>query len=853
MTLTVTCPACGHHLKVADKLAGRRGRCPQPGCGAVFRIPGEFEEEEPVPEQRRSTRRPRGGGKPRKQKSRYAVVIAAAAVLVVIGGFGAWQFFGRAARESTVARASEPPPKPDEFFPKAQPLLQKLCLDCHQGDEAEAGFDFSLAKSTEEVRKDRKVWERAYEMFEAGIMPPADTLQPTKEERDQLLAVLNEALYAVDCTGGIDPGRVTIRRLNRAEYNNTIRDLLGVDFEPAADFPSDDVGYGFDNIGDVLSLPPLLMEKYLAAAEAIAAKSILVIDPKLPSQTPIPVDRLQLSKVALPRDEGLILVSNGGFVAPLEIVVGGKYKLSVSAAGQQAGEEPARMEFKLDGQKLLTFDVKGRNSRFNEFSHEVPLTPGRHEWEVTFTNDFYDQEKKQDRNLMVKNVELIGPLEIDPSTLPGSHRELVAVKPAEFVTVGEAARNNLRGFVKRAFRRPIRDDELVPFTKLAELAVSRGDSFEQAMQIALQGVLVSPQFLFRIETDKNPNDPTDRHALNDYELASRMSYFLWSSLPDEELFAAADRGDLDTAAVLQQQVERMLQDPKSQALIDNFAEQWLQLRILDEITPDPETFPEFTPELRADMQEETRQFFGGVVREDRSVLDFLEGSFTFVNERLAKHYGLPDVVGDEFQRVSLEGTQRGGLLTQASILTLTSNPDRTSPVKRGKWIMEVVLDTPPPPPPPNVPELAESSKANPDMSLRQQMELHRQNPACASCHRQMDALGFGLENFDAIGRWRDQDGKLPIDTAGELPDGSRFQGPLELAQILKGRRRQFCETLAERMLTFALGRGLEFYDRCTTDRIVQALERNDYRFSVLIQEIVRSEPFCMRRGEEQKP
>ncbi len=851
MALTVTCPACGHHLKVADKLAGRRGRCPQPGCGTVFRIPKEFEEE-PVPEQRRSTRRTRGGSKPRKQKSRHTVVIAAAALLVV-GGLGAWQFLGRTTSDSTVAQASEPPPKPDEFYPKAQPLLQKLCLDCHQGDEAEAGFDFSLAKSTAEVRKDRKVWERAHEMFEAGIMPPADTLQPTKEEHDQLLAVLDEALYAVDCTGGIDPGRVTVRRLNRAEYNNTIRDLLGVDFEPAADFPSDDVGYGFDNIGDVLSLPPLLMEKYLSAAEAIAAKSILALDPQRPIQTQFPADKLQLSKVSLPRDDGLVLISNGGFVARLDIVVGGKYKLICSAAGQQAGEEPARMEFKLDGQKLRDFDVKGKSLRYDEFEHEVTLTPGWHDWAVAFTNDFYDQEKKRDRNLLVKNVTLVGPLDFDPQTLPQGHRKLVAVKPAEFVTVAEAARNNLREFVTRAFRRPIRDDELTPFAKLAELAVSRGDSFEQAMQIALQGVLVSPQFLFRIETDKNPNDPADRHALNDYELASRLSYFLWSSLPDEELFAAAARGDLHTNGVLQQQVERMLQDPKSQALIDNFAEQWLQLRILDEITPDPETFPEFSPELRADMQEETRQFFGGVVREDRSVLDFLEGSFTFVNERLAKHYGLPDVAGNEFRRVSLEGTQRGGLLTQASILTLTSNPDRTSPVKRGKWIMEVILDTPPPPPPPNVPELAESAKANPDMSLRQQMELHRQNPACASCHRQMDALGFGLENFDAIGRWRDQDGKLPIDTAGELPDGSRFQGPLELAQILKGRRRQFCETLAERMLTYALGRGLEFYDRCTTDRIVQALERNDYRFSVLIQEIVRSEPFCMRRGEEQKP
>ena len=294
----------------------------------------------------------------------------------------------------------------------------------------------------------------------------------------------------------------------------------------------------------------------------------------------------------------------------------------------------------------------------------------------------------------------------------------------------------------------------------------------------------------------------------------------------------------------------MLKDPKSQALVDNFAEQWLQLRVLNEITPDPKRFPEFNAELREDMKHETRRFFEHVMREDRSILEFLDGSYTFVNERLAKHYGFENVPGTEFQQVSLAGKNRAGLLTQGSILTLTSNPDRTSPVKRGKWIMEVILDRPPPPPPPNVPELEESAKAAPESSLREQLELHRKNAACASCHRVMDQLGFGMENFDAIGRWRDSEGGRPLDTTGELPGGASFKGPIELTSVLRSKQCDFGECLAEKMLTYALGRGLEFYDRCATDKIVAALKRQDFKFSVLVTEIAKSEPFRMRRGEE---
>ena len=407
--------------------------------------------------------------------------------------------------------------------------------------------------------------------------------------------------------------------------------------------------------------------------------------------------------------------------------------------------------------------------------------------------------------------------------------------------------------MNRAFRRPVSEDEINVFVGLTERVVAHGESFAAAMQVAVTAVLVSPHFLFRIETDKNPNDSNDRHPLSDYELATRLSYFLWSSMPDDELMTHADKGDLHTDTVIDQQVKRMLTDPKSRALVDNFAEQWLHLRILNEITPDPKAFPDFNTELRDDMKRETSRFFEHIMRDDCSILDFLDGSYTFVNERLAKHYGLDGIRGPEFQQVNLTGKNRAGLLTQGSILTLTSNPDRTSPVKRGKWVMEVILNQPPPPPPPNVPELKETAKLQPEMTLRQQLELHRENASCASCHRVMDQLGFGIENFDAIGRWRDTDGSQPLDTRGELPGGGgTFAGPIELTGVLRRKQCEFGECLAEKMLTYALGRGLEYYDQCATAKIVRSLKERDFKFSVLVTEIVKSEPFRMRRGEETK-
>ena len=703
--------------------------------------------------------------------------------------------------------------------------------------------------------KDRKTWERVFVMLSQGTMPPADSPQPAAHEKSKLLDYLNEKLHHIDCSQAPDPGRVTIRRLNRSEYNNTVRDLMGVTFRPADDFPSDDVGYGFDNIGDVLSLPPLLMEKYLDAAEKISRDCLLAVDTTKPAIQEFDRSSLHHGRAAHNHgNDAIIIVSAGEVFAEHQFPRSGEYVLKVSAAETPAGNEPTRMEFRVDGKAVTEFQVTQNERKYGSFEYPIHFERGSHKFEVAFLNDFYDpkaaDKRRRDRNLIVRDVQIIGPQEIDTEEFPAFHRSFLASVPRPGKSIADAAREDLHPFVKRAFRRPVSDDEVNRFVRLAEKVVASGDSFAHAMQVAVAGVLVSPQFLFRLESDQNPNDTSDRHFLTDHELASRLSYFLWSSMPDDELTAHADAGDLHTDAVIEQQVRRMLTDPKSKALVDNFAEQWLHLRILNEITPDPKSFPQFNAELRDDMKRETNQFFEHVMREDLSILDFLDGSYTFVNERLAKHYGLTDIHGEEFQKVSLEGKNRAGLLTQGSILTLTSNPDRTSPVKRGKWVMEVILNQPPPPPPPNVPELSQTAKARPEMSLRQQLELHRQNASCASCHRVMDQLGFGIENFDAIGRWRDTDVGQALDTRGELPGGDTFAGPVELAGVLRRKQCEFGECLAEKMLTYALGRGLEYYDQCATAKIVKTLKERDFKFSVLVTEIVKSEPFRMRRGEE---
>ncbi len=740
----------------------------------------------------------------------------------------------------------------DEVFRLVvQPFLRNFCVECHGNSEPEAGHSFEELDKASEVPASRKQWEKVIRILNIDGMPPEDHQpRPSPEERKKVLRWLDAKLHYFDCDQVDDSGRVTIRRLNRNEYNNTIRDLLGVDIDPAKDFPSDDVGYGFDNIGDVLSLPPLLLEKYVDAAERIADAAIVADSSDDRKQT-FDAAQLKTDQARMVRDFQL-LTSRGSVYRQIEFPATDQYVLRVEAGADQAGPELAKMEIRLDGKPVKVHEIQGHKTP-KVYEFQLKIEKGEHRVDATFINDYYKPNAKdpreRDRNLVIRSFEVLGPLNAKP---PESHQRIIFVRPSKGKSARQAAKEIFAKLMKRAFRRPVDSAEVDRTIRLVEFAMEKGETFEGAVQIGVQAVLVSPHFLFRVEIDPQPNDPKAQHQIGNHELASRLSYFLWSTMPDDELTQLADSGRLHEPKVLDDQVRRMLRDPKSESLVKNFTGQWLNLRNLDEITPDPNRFPSFTPELRRDMVRETELFITTIIQEDRNILDLLDADFSFVNERLARHYGIDTVKGEQFQRVKLPVSQRLGVLTHASILTLTSNPTRTSLVKRGKWILDNVLAVDMPDPPANVPPLEEAAKNNQNASLREQLKIHRSIPGCASCHNTMDPLGFGLENFDAIGRWRTKDEKEEIDSSGTLPSGESFSGPVELVRILKKRETQFARCLAEKMLTFALGRGLEYYDRCAVDKILASLRKNDYRFSVLVTNIVHSKPFLMRRGDERK-
>jgi hypothetical protein len=446
---------------------------------------------------------------------------------------------------------------------------------------------------------------------------------------------------------------------------------------------------------------------------------------------------------------------------------------------------------------------------------------------------------------------VIGPAEGRSPQWHAVHERIVSARPSKKLSVREAAQKVFRPLLRQAFRRPLKDQEVIRYATLVHQQVTeRGETYERGLSLAIQAMLVSPDFLFRREPDREGN--FDSWPLNDFEVASRLSYFLWSSMPDDELLNLAEKKKLLNPDVLKRQVARMLRDPKSVALADNFASQWLNLRNLVDVRPNPDQFTNFSPELKSDMEQETRRLFQHVVQKNRPIDDLLFADYSLMNQRLAEHYGITGVKGDEFIEVSLQGKNRAGILTHASILTLTSNPGRTSPVKRGKWILENLLGQAPPPAPPAVPALEETAKASPNLSLREQMELHRKAPGCASCHRVMDPLGLGLENFDAIGQWRDKDQDKPIDATGELPSGEKFQGPMELLTVLHQRKAEFHRTLTEKMLIYAVGRGLDYYDKCAVDSILVSMKNNDATFSSLVEGIVSSPPF-LRRSRDRDP
>jgi mono/diheme cytochrome c family protein len=733
------------------------------------------------------------------------------------------------------------------FESKVQPVFSRNCAPCHNDRLASGGLNIGPYTSSASILDRREEWERILHKIRTGEMPPKGLPRPSADKIDAIRKFVEEKWEAADRSVAPDPGRVTARRLNRNEYSNTIRDLLGVDFRADKDFPTDDSGYGFDNIGDVLTISPVLMEKYISSAERIAARAVGA-DP-LPKK-PLTAEYSKTNNL-------LRRVDFSTADATHRVDWDGEYVIRIGLPGERAEDaKPVPLAIWMDGKKLDEKLVETKPSKlvyFNPYSEEefrLYLPEGDHNFRVAFVNDdFVKGLSKKDayntkKNKYIGSMLFVGPY---PSKVEKASRKKILICDPN--TRGDPGGDAcvvriVSGLARRAYRKPVTKGEVDSLVRFVNLAKAEGQSVEQGIQLAIQAMLVSPNFLFRIERDSaNPAKP---HPITDIELATRLSYFLWSSMPDDELLKLAELGKL--RANLDAQVKRMLDDPKSAAFADNFAGQWLETRNLDSVKPDPQKFPEWGPELRDAMKTETRMFFDSVLRENRSLMEFLDAKYTFLNGPLAKHYGIEGVTGPEFRKVELNTPERGGILTHGSVLTVSSYPTRTSPVIRGKYVLQNILGTPPPPPPPDVPALDEAAVGTAG-SMRQQLEKHRSNAVCASCHSRMDVLGFGLENYDATGKWRTVDGKFNIDSTGTLPNGKSFANPAELRSLLKSDMTEFSRCLTEKMLTYSLGRGLERYDRKAVDEITRKLAASDYRFQTIIYEIVHSLPFQQRRGE----
>lgn len=793
----------------------------------------------------------------------------------------------------------------DAFAQTIRPFLTANCTTCHNPDLQSGGLNLEAFRSAASITENRERWEKVLRKLRTGEMPPKGMPRPDKTEVENVCRFIEGEFARADQLAPPDPGRVTARRLNRNEYNNTVRDLLGVDLRPADDFPQDDSGYGFDNIGDVLSLSPVLMEKYLTAAERVARAAVYGPDVLKPTLT------RYRGRLIVPRKTPLMDYDLTGLGLPNtthathRFPVDGEYIIRAFLGGARpAGSEPLQLSLWIDGQqvKVVNFDADrvasfaADRQEFGGMAQDfrARITAGNHWLAVSILKLYeglpadyngpnpskrpkppppefrpppnappariaelkkeFDERRAEvlpANDARVSAIEIGGPYNQAKGPQPASLKLIYTCGHLDGHHQAGCAHKIVADLARRAYRRPVTPQEVNQLTSLISMARKHGDSFEEGIVLAIQAMLVSPHFLFRIERGLPASGAVangDARRLTDHELAARLSYFLWSSMPDDELLRAADQGELRQPAVLAAQVRRMLKDEKSHALVENFGGQWLELRKLESVKPDRGRFPEFDDYLRMSMRRETELFFENLVREDLSVLDFVDGNYSFVNERLARFYKIPNVTGPEFRKVDLTGSQRGGVLTQASVLTVSSYATRTSPVLRGKWILENLLNTPPPPPPPDVPNLDEA-KIGQSASMRVQLEEHRKNPTCASCHSRMDPLGFGLENFDAVGAWRTEDGKFAIDASGTLPDGRSFKGPQELRAILKADRDAFAAGLTEKLLTYALGRGLERYDRAAVKQITERLAAEDYRFSALVLEIVKSLPFQMRRRD----
>ena len=763
-------------------------------------------------------------------------------------------------------------------------FLDQYCVTCHSekvvagGGQASSPLVAQIRATglaldrlnPDDVGADPAEWERVVKRLRNGTMPPAGRPGADDATNDLVASWLESELDRA-AAAHPNPGRQpALHRLSRTEYQNAIRDLLALNDLPreldiSVLLPGDNATSGFDNLADLLFVSPTLMERYLGAARKISR--LAVGDPTM---LPI-VDTYQLDN-ELVQDghlDGLPLGTRGGTRIRSHLPLDGEYLVTIGFAG--AAREPHELELSVDGQRMETFTV-GENpperlaSGVFTFASDpdvqvrVPLRAGPREIAVAFLPKSGAQSEGLVRRARrtrgglpaLSSVVVSGPFGADGSGDTPSRRRIFVCDPgadASPATAGACATTIISTLARRAYRRPVTDDDLERLRPFYDQGVVEG-GFERGIQRAIERILVSPAFLFRIEREPGGIAAGSPYDLTDLELASRLSFFLWSSIPDDELLDAAIDGSLQAPDVLHGQVRRMLADPKAEALVKNFAAQWLFLRDVDAKEPDPGFYPGFDENLRQAFQRETELFLTSVLREDRSVLDLLTADYTYLNERLARHYGAPHIYGSHFRRVSMHETPRRGLLGHGSILTLTSYATRTSPVLRGKWILENLLASPPPPPPPDVPSLDERTESGEPRSMREAMELHRSNPACASCHRLMDPLGFALENYDAIGRWRTTDGsKAPIDASAELPDGTKLDGPVALLRSIADAPDRFVATLSEKLLTYALGRGIEHFDAPTVRAIARDAAQEDYRFSAIVLGIVRSQPFQMRQSQ----
>jgi mono/diheme cytochrome c family protein len=787
-------------------------------------------------------------------------------------------------------------------------VLDKYCITCHNQRMKTGGLaldTLDLAQPGDHA----EVWEKVVRKIRTGAMPPAGRPRPDKGLAESVTASL-EAVLDRAALEHPNPGRPTLHRLNRVEYHNAIRDLFALEIDPTSLLPADNAAYGFDNNADALSLSSALTERYLGAAAKISQLALgRVRGSPLPETTFVPTDRNQGNRFS----DDLPWGSRGGLALRYYFPVAGEYLFDVQLkeSGADGGvmgltAETQQLDVSLDRGKVWTSIVGGpeivklsgeeRTEKIRQaLQFRVSVTAGSHLVQVyfiqktsAFLEDLFDPYLRRDPYRAgngepgISSVTITGP----PSRGFGaaspiasdaaaptvalrasagkmndspSRRRLFVCQPASAAEEAACARKIIGTAARRAYRRPVADDDLQIALAhyrdgASKAAAGTGwkDGFEPGLELALRSILVSPQFLFRFESQPEGAAPNTPYRITDVELASRLSFFLWSTIPDDELLNLAEKQALGNPIVLDQQVRRMLADPRSDALVSNFAGQWLQIRNVSGFMPSPEALFHFDDNLRQAFERETELFFESIIRENRSALDLLDADYTFLNERLARHYGIPGVYGERFRRVALpSGSVRRGLLGQGSILTGTSRPNRTSPVIRGKWILENIFGTPPPPPLPNVPELKEERDPAKILPMREQMAQHRANPVCASCHAQMDGLGFALENFDAIGEWRDIDAAgSPIDASATLPDGTTFTGPAELRKVLLNHADDFLTTLTEKLLTYALGRGLEAADAPAIRRIKREAAGANYRFASLIQGIVTSTPFQMRMAQE---